>query len=201
MSTPEQLSRQETGDFLLSTNRPMRETRPGDCALLLQLSTDAVDSCRGGYPAVWQQQKAYSQSVETTLRREGNVFWPWEIKTLTLLLLPAYTQTFAAAARGVAQHRCTVVLLAGERCRRERGAYPERLADLVPDYLAEVPSDPFTGDPLRLRQDERWIIYSVGEDEQDDGGDINSTRGIPADTGMAVPPYRRVKKNAGSFPQ
>jgi hypothetical protein len=146
---------------------------------------------------------AYSQSVETMLRKEGSVLWPWELKTLTLLLLPAYPPSFTAAARGVATHRCTVVLLAGERHRRERGAYPQRLADLTPDYLAEVPSDPFTGEPLQLRHDERFIIYSVGQDEKDDGGEVNFTRGLPPDTGLAVPPYRQAKdeKKEGIFPR
>jgi hypothetical protein len=190
-STPQALRRKETMDYTLSGSRRFRESRPGDCALMLQLATDAVESCRGEYPAVWQQQKAYSQSIETTLRREGVVFWPWERKTLSLLLLPAYSVTFASAARGVAEHRCAIVLLACERHRRQRGSYPKKLADLVPDYLGAVPDDPFTGEPLRLRRDERLTIYSVGQDEKDDGGNVDFSRGLPPDAGLAVPPHRQ----------
>jgi hypothetical protein len=201
--TPEQLGRRGNGDLTLSTTGRFRDVRPGDCALLLQLATDAVESCRGDYPAVWQQQQAFSKNVETVMRKEAASLLPWERKTLSLLLLPAYRAVFAAAARGVAQHRVTLALLACERYRRERGDYPKRLSDVTPDYLAEVPSDPFTGEPLRLRHDERFIIYSVGQDEKDDGGEVNFTRDLPPDTGLAVPPFHKVmeEEKAGIFPR
>lgn len=36
-----------------------------------------------------------------------------------------------------------------------------------------IPSDPFTGDPLRMRSDERGIvIWSIGPNGKDDGGRI-----------------------------
>lgn len=192
-STPQQLGRKENGDLTLATTGRFRDVRPGDCALLLQLATDAVESCRGDYPGIWQQQQAFSQNVETVLRKEGIAVLPWERKTLTLLLLPGYRAVFAAAARGVAQHRATLALLACERFRRERGDYPRQLADVTPAYLPEVPSDPFTGEPLRLQHDKRFIIYSVGQDGNDDGGDVDLTRHLPPDIGLAVPPYRKVK--------
>jgi len=41
----------------------------------------------------------------------------------------------------------------------------------VPTYLETVPTDPFTGDPLRYKLIEGGCaIYSVGEDGADDGG-------------------------------
>ena len=39
------------------TDRPVRELRPGDCALTLELSTDAVEACAGNYPEIWQEQQ------------------------------------------------------------------------------------------------------------------------------------------------
>jgi len=48
---------------------------------------------------------------------------------------------------------------------------PERLAELVPDYLEAVFKDPFDGADLRYRKlDGGFVVYSVGKDGVDDGG-------------------------------
>ncbi|MCR9119854.1 MAG: general secretion pathway protein GspG, partial [bacterium] len=71
--------------------------------------------------------------------------------------------------------------LAIELYRREHGKLPAELSDLVPDFLDEVPIDPFTGDPLIYRVDEDAIvIYSVGRNGVDDGGVVNK-EGEPLD--------------------
>ena len=45
------------------------------------------------------------------------------------------------------------------------------LADLVPRFLAAVPTDPFNGAPLRYKRSEQgFIVYSIGPDGHDDGG-------------------------------
>lgn len=64
-----------------------------------------------------------------------------------------------------------VAALAAERYRQKHGRWPARLADLVPDFLPAVPSDPFDGAPLRYRrQKEGAIVYSVSSDGKDGGG-------------------------------
>jgi hypothetical protein len=79
---------------------------------------------------------------------------------------------------GHALLRCTVVALAAERYRLRHGDWPRTLADLVPDYLLAVPLDPFDGAPLRYRRsDGGAVVYSVGEDGRDDGGDPNPPPG------------------------
>jgi hypothetical protein len=66
---------------------------------------------------------------------------------------------------------CAIVALASERFRLDRGRWPEQLSELVPEYLAAIAIDPFTGDQVRLRQkDDGIIIYSLDEDECDDAG-------------------------------
>jgi hypothetical protein len=69
--------------------------------------------------------------------------------------------------------RAAMTALAVERFRREQGATPKTLQDLVPAYLAQVPEDPFTGVPLRFAADaNRYVIYSLGRDGRDDGGAV-----------------------------
>jgi hypothetical protein len=63
--------------------------------------------------------------------------------------------------------------LALEEYRLTHGEYPATLDVLVPDILPEVPLDPFDGKPVRyLKDGERVLVYSVGPNLQDDGGEV-----------------------------
>jgi hypothetical protein len=77
--------------------------------------------------------------------------------------------------RQQAMLRSAAVALAAEIHRQtHHGRWPERLEELAPDLLAEVPLDPFDGRPLRYHiQKESIIVYSVGVDGVDDGGKID----------------------------
>jgi hypothetical protein len=64
-----------------------------------------------------------------------------------------------------------VTTLAVERYRLAHAKPPETLGQLVPDYLAAVPEDPFDGAPLRYQRLGRgFAVYSVGQDGKDDSG-------------------------------
>ncbi len=55
--------------------------------------------------------------------------------------------------------------------RLEKGGLPERLEELVPDYLPELPLDPFSGRPLVYRKTrDGYLLYSLGADRIDGGG-------------------------------
>jgi hypothetical protein len=70
-----------------------------------------------------------------------------------------------------ARLRCTATSIAVERYRQKHQRWPQQLADLVPDFLAAVPSDPFTDAPLRYqRLEDGVVIYSIGRDREDGGG-------------------------------
>ena len=94
--------------------------------------------------------------------------------------------------------RCSLVAIALERFRRDRGSVPATLPDLVPRYMAAVPIDPFSGKPLLFRVSaDAYTIYSVGYNGQDDRGDLTSQledpgprnrRGMGADVGIRVLP-------------
>jgi hypothetical protein len=69
---------------------------------------------------------------------------------------------------------CAAVALAAERYRLAEHYWPERIDTLVPRYLSEVPSDPFDGQPLRLRRrTDGLVVYSIGPDQKDDGGNLD----------------------------
>jgi hypothetical protein len=60
-------------------------------------------------------------------------------------------------------------LIAIKAYKIENGKLPPNLEELVPDYILEVPKDPFDGNPIRYSA-EKKIIYSVGPDLIDSGG-------------------------------
>ncbi|NQT17529.1 MAG: hypothetical protein HQ582_32540 [Planctomycetes bacterium] len=78
---------------------------------------------------------------------------------------------FHITARGVAMNDAADAAIAVELYRRQHGKLPERLEELVPDFLPQVPTDPFDGQPLRyVVREEEYVIYSVGTDRVDNGG-------------------------------
>jgi hypothetical protein len=65
----------------------------------------------------------------------------------------------------------TSVGLALAHYKAERRSFPDRLQDLVPDYVASVPIDPHSEKPFRYRKtEEGYRLYSVGINGKDDGG-------------------------------
>ena len=61
--------------------------------------------------------------------------------------------------------------------RDNNNQFPATLAELVPKYLPLVPIDPFDGQPLRYRPDRTHVLlYSVGQDQKDDGGRTSPAR-------------------------
>jgi hypothetical protein len=55
--------------------------------------------------------------------------------------------------------------------RADHGSYPEKLANLVPEYAAELPKDVFDDADLRYRREGAgFVLYSIGINQRDDGG-------------------------------
>ena len=110
-------------------------------------------------------------------------------------MVPAMRRLATAFHSSRARLRCATVAVAVERHRLARGTWPSALEALTPDFLAKVPADPFDGEPLRYRRlEDRIVVYSVGEDGQDDGGETESTSspGASRDLGFRLwdPPSR-----------
>jgi hypothetical protein len=74
------------------------------------------------------------------------------------------------------QLRATQTILALRADELTHGKLPENLDALVPEFLEKVPVDAFNGQPLRYSP-EKKIVYSVGKNLKDDGGDDRSNAG------------------------
>jgi hypothetical protein len=100
---------------------------------------------------------------------------------LTSKMLPAMDSSFQAAFRAQARNRAAAAALAVERYRAKYVQTPARLEQTTPDFLVAVPSDPFDGKPLRYfpAGDEGYIVYSIGANGKDDGGQEQENQGTP----------------------
>jgi hypothetical protein len=69
----------------------------------------------------------------------------------------------------------TRIAIALERFRLARGAYPETLAELVPEFIAAVPVETYSRQPMIYRRQEggTFFLYGVGKDRKDDGGAVD----------------------------
>jgi hypothetical protein len=78
----------------------------------------------------------------------------------------------------MAQTYCgmTQAAIALERFKLREHKLPAVLEDLTPAYLSSVPIDRMDGKPLRYTpfSDGSYLLYSVGLNGKDDGGNANS---------------------------
>jgi hypothetical protein len=87
------------------------------------------------------------------------------------LLIPAVYKILYAALDGDATRGLVRLAVAATLYKAKHGKHPEKLSELVPEFLPEVPADPYDGRPLRLkRTDGGLVLYSIGRDRRDDGG-------------------------------
>jgi hypothetical protein len=93
--------------------------------------------------------------------------------------LDNYAQKVARGQTAVNLARVAVAL---ERFRLAHGEYPDSLAALAPQFLKQIPHDVIGGQPLHYRRtdDGQFVLYSVGWNETDDGGLVETkTVGVP----------------------
>jgi hypothetical protein len=90
---------------------------------------------------------------------------------VTNLILPAFARCALTMTEADAAHQLARLALAATAFKNKTGHYPARLEDLVPAHLNQVPTDPFDGKPLRMKRiADGLVLYSVGPDMKDDGG-------------------------------
>jgi hypothetical protein len=88
------------------------------------------------------------------------------------LMLPSLSHVAQKAAFTQTAVDSATLACGLERYRLAHGEFPDSLEKLSPDFIAQVPHDIITGQPLkyRLNDDGHYILYSVGWNEKDDGG-------------------------------
>jgi hypothetical protein len=120
------------------------------------------------------QLENLNQTLDQRLR-EG--FQPEVVVGRILLPAMGNAEKKFAQAQVVADEARVACAL--ERYRLAKGTYPETLAAMEPQFIQNAPVDIFSGQPLKYRRtdDGKFILYSVGWNEKDDGGTVVITEG------------------------
>jgi hypothetical protein len=105
-------------------------------------------------------------------REDGRRFFPYHF--FIGILCDFYgsdAKQFAFAQASVDMARVTCAL---ERYRHANGGYPESLGALTPQFIEKVPHDIINGQPLHYRRTGggKFLLYSIGWNEKDDGGQV-----------------------------
>ena len=86
------------------------------------------------------------------------------------LHMPTLKKLFERKSRENVEVRATQLLLALKIFSMRHHDLPASLAELTPEFFAEVPLDDFDGKPMRYLP-EKKLIYSVGTDLEDSRGE------------------------------
>lgn len=91
---------------------------------------------------------------------------------LARMAIPNFNKAIQTATKNQTMVQLANISLALERHRLATGEYPETLESLSPAYLTSVPRDLITGVPpiYRSRENGKYLLYSLGWNEKDDGG-------------------------------
>lgn len=109
----------------------------------------------------------------------------------------------SAESSSLAEMRSLIVAIACERYRLANGVWPKSLAELQPSFIQELPLDPYTGKPLFFQVlPDGIVVYSVGINGIDDGGDVLYMPATPKDRGAKLfNPELRGKKFEEVYPE
>ena len=171
------------------------ESYEDETAWLLYFRDCEIDYRRALTANSWSELRALPSATNSRPSRASNsvlgmeawrntgpgVYGGYQRQGLTLL---------ARAAESEARRRLLVTAIAIERFHRANHSYPDALSKLAPDYLKSVPKDFMDGEPLRYRRtdDDRFLLYSVGSDGQDDNGQLLAEPNTSAVVGGFVRP-------------
>jgi hypothetical protein len=90
-------------------------------------------------------------------------------KTLFFMLVPTLDRVIAKKCYLQSYVACLRLKIALRLYEQKHGKLPDDLNALVPDYLKEVPLDPYDGQPFRYSKSVKEV-WAVGRNLKDDGG-------------------------------
>ena len=168
---------------------PLRQSNKREMLRVYEL---LIQGFLGSWPEIVEQQRELGAEVDR-LRRD-------KLARFSMLGVSLLGPTFgftSAGARANAMQKCTIAGIAAARFRLQHDRLPKSLAEIEPKFLPAALKppqqlvDPFDGQPLRFKSEkDGLLIYSVGRNGQDDGGDISAgnknDRRQPLDVGFLL---------------
>ena len=129
---------------------------------------------------------AFAQKTPAQIRAQGI---DMQKETMNIVgdnvLLDILTPALGRAARIGHRHRtnveATIAILALHRYKADKNSFPDDLQQLITaGYLRQLPVDVYSDKPLVYRKTaDSFILYSVGQNFMDDGGQVAAIDGKP----------------------
>ena len=93
---------------------------------------------------------------------------------IALMMLPGLDKYALKVSQTQAALDQSAIVAALERYRLTEGSYPEKLAALMPKFIAKIPGDLFHEQGLvyRINEDNSFTLYSTGYNGTDDSGEF-----------------------------
>jgi hypothetical protein len=121
------------------------------------------------------------RGMDKALARIKQTSSPWDRfhYALSMMAIPNCSKAGDTAMRVETERQLTIAAIALKRFHFKRGGFPQNLETMVPEFLPAVPYDPMGGAPLfySFQSGGDFLLYSVGIDGLDDGGDARSGTG------------------------
>jgi hypothetical protein len=104
------------------------------------------------------------------------VAWPYSF--MAVAAIPNFTKAWQTTAYNQTTVNEAQIACALERYYLAYGQYPDTLDALAPKFIQTIPNDIIGGQPLHYRRtdDGKFLLYSVGWNETDDGGQQSRQR-------------------------
>lgn len=153
-----------------------------DELLALRHSQNSIESVRRlSHGTNWIVVKHELAGYKATLEKTLDEPYASVRYSLSAWLIVNMEKAAWTVVRNETMRRLAVVAIALKRYELQHQQFPPSLDALVPDFIAQLPLDPMSGQPLGYRTNQTgYVLYSVGEDGVDDGGDSQPSPGVIA---------------------
>ncbi|MSR56692.1 MAG: hypothetical protein EXS05_03340 [Planctomycetaceae bacterium] len=168
---------------------PLGPLRQSNARMALRLCADSIE----GFSGSWQDALVRQREVGGEIRSLAKDAFSRLRFTGVILIFPATSMAAVAGAQAEARQKSANAAIAVWRFRLQHDRWPDSLDEINGMELGETTertrklTDPFDGNPLRYKVEERRIlIYSVGDNEVDDGGALyRKGQKQPLDAGVS----------------
>jgi hypothetical protein len=146
------------------------------CARIIQIQKENVlDTNQNVFPL---RTESAALEITKTLNNNHSPFY-----LLAKIAVPNFPKAMQTVAHTQTLVNEAQIACALEHYRLAHGEYPETLDALAPQFIEKLPHDIIGGQPLHYRRtdDEKFLLYSTGWNETDDGGQVVLTKGGSVD--------------------
>lgn len=143
----------------------------------MQATLESIRAIRQNQP--WSRARLIVDKQTATISQIAGT--PQKFRYLRCMVaLPNYSRCTQTALRAETERQMTVIAIAIRRHQLSHAQTAPSLDSLVPEFLKAVPIDHMSGLPFHYKPSagNDFLLYSVGEDGNDDGGDATPGKGL-----------------------